>query len=123
MNVFDRFDQLDTSGFLYLINHGLPKDEIDQLFSIGKGFFADVPAEVRRDPRWAFGSDYAGYRDTSFPVSTPNGKPADPKVEMAFLQRQGGKIPKSFNGDRTHFGWVEKGNWTPSNLVKDALIV
>ncbi|KXS17432.1 Clavaminate synthase-like protein [Gonapodya prolifera JEL478] len=98
-----------THGFLYLVNHGLPKADIDDLFGIGKGFFADVPDEVRRDPRWAFGSDYAGYRDTSFSIE--NGKPedytrpADPRVEAAFMARRGDKLPASFNGERSHFGY------------------
>ena len=47
-----------STGFLYLTNHGLPKDLIDAAFNVGKGFFSEVPEEVRRDPRWAFGNDY-----------------------------------------------------------------
>lgn len=37
----------NTSGFFYLLDHGLESEEIEQLFSLSRDFFQNTPNEQR----------------------------------------------------------------------------
>jgi len=54
-------DSFKATGFVYLINHGLPQDKIDRMFEWSKRFFAQ-PMEVKQlAPHPPSGTHHRGY--------------------------------------------------------------
>lgn len=57
-----------TSGFFYLVDHGIPQQDIARAFSISKEFFDETPMQQRNDCPFDTKSGVVSYLITSFLV-------------------------------------------------------
>ena len=48
-----------TWGFLLLKNHSIPIEDINEMFSLSRDFFVDIPEEMKSP--WRVNDKYVGY--------------------------------------------------------------
>ncbi|KAI8138891.1 hypothetical protein BJV82DRAFT_280763 [Fennellomyces sp. T-0311] len=82
-------DACKTIGFFYIVNHGLPKEQIDHSFELAKAFF-DLPSDEKR--KYLIQADNHGYSELYSETLDPeNQRQGDHKEGFNFRNFVNGK--------------------------------
>ncbi|THU81631.1 thymine dioxygenase [Dendrothele bispora CBS 962.96] len=107
-------DSFKETGFVYLVNHGVPQNKIDGMFEWSKRFFAQPVETKKLAPHPPIGTHHRGYSHIG--MESVSQHVYDPNEQKKLRAKSGGDMKESFECGRED-DKIQPNIWLPEGVL------